>query len=642
MFTLRAIALTLLLAFRAAGATDWFVRGETGSDMNPGTAASQAVRTFDAVVPHIASGDRIFVSERVRNNETHAWAATGRAATLRLNALTTVTIEQEPGRPPADIRGDTQLVQSGWSPLGAAWQLTLAGAGELAPDAVVYDWDNSVDSLGRHFGHLVPDTLTNVTTASGIIGRYHYNTASAVLSVYLGGDNPNTSGRPVGVCWVPRGQEGAIKFFQGSANAVAGLTFSLYPSQGAAGQNGWALIFVNCTNSTGIGLTGRDLGAHSFGAYGGGTSATGCVFVDCASWSGRAAGGGAFIHFTHLPNTMTGARIACEAHLYRLLGTDGQPRQPGTSPLDAPWGAPFYAHANGGHAITDILDDRCLVRYYEDPGIDMPAFSAANIPPPVNRADWSTYAHRIDRATVIDAGVQDYTESAAFRRSRFRQCHPLPQGTGGTRGAWTLWTGAGTSSLLFESCEFIFDLSDSTGGNSRVRAFSVNSNAGTSFIHMANCSAWNASDQGASSDFHAFFDYLYADHRPYRVYGSVFGHKVSGPGSALCIQDASTSPANHIFLDCAYHGVNDAQQRFSQNPAISSFSAWRAWVDWCSAQVGTSPFPHAPHSLTILPHTPLWPLPRITPLFAPPAGIDGPYSRFRGAWQGSHKSSRSP
>lgn len=693
------------LSQQCIAATIYWVDASSGIDTNTGLSLAQAFKTTNAL-PALASGDTVYLAGQLRNNVAlFTGAATSGPGLLATSGLSNVTIAAMPGgSSPPEFRGDQQLVQTGWTGSTNAWQLTLTGAAASSPDAVVYKWDANVDSNGHHYGHLVPDTLANIQGATGTIGRYNYNTSTKVISVYLGGDNPNSSGFPIGVCWVPTSQEAVVKISGGTNNTVSGINFALYPSQGTTGQTGWAVIAMSSPNATIVGCTCKDMGAHGFGSYASGSTSSGCYIVGCTTQSGRAGGGGAFIHFTTSAFSLTARNTNCRADEYVLLGTDGLPVASGsgsisavsvanpthitatahglktgdvvaitgtnttgstvgtfdvtvldannftvpvnvlvvvvgtgtwTSAADAFSGNGFYAHSDSGTPVADILNTGCVVQYYQDPGFSFQAFNAGFTPAVADGTSWASYPCRCDQCQIIGSNQEYYTAGVTgFRRSKIKQTRQLPEGGGGTRGAVTLWTGAGDGSLLFEACEFIFDFSDTAAGGNVTRGFSCNSNSGNSYIHLVNPSCHDISTQTASN-FHGFFDYLSVDSNLFRVYRGAFSFKTAGGAAALCFGDSGTSAANHTFVNSAYWQVGTG--RHSQNAAIDTQAEWLASVDTAANFLSVLPFPNAPIDLGLTSASPLWSIRATSALFPPTYGLNGPWSRLHiGAYQYFH------
>lgn len=624
------------LSQQCIAATIYWVDASSGIDTNTGLSLAQAFKTTNAL-PALASGDTVYLAGQLRNNVAlFTGAATSGPGLLATSGLSNVTIAAMPGgSSPPEFRGDQQLVQTGWTASTNAWQLTLTGAAASAPDAVVYKWDANVDSNGHHYGHLVLDTLANVQGATGTIGRYNYNTSTKVISVYLGGDNPNSSGFPIGVCWVPTSQEAVVKISGGTNNTVSGINFALYPSQGATGQTGWAVIAMSSPNATIVGCTCKDMGAHGFGSYASGSTSSGCYIVGCTTQSGRAGGGGAFIHFTTSAFSLTARNTNCRADEYLLLGTDGNARADGLSALDAFSGNGFYAHSDSGTPVQDILNTGCVVQYFQDPGFSFQAFNAGFTPAVADGTSWASYPCRCDQCQIIGSNQEYYTAGVTgFRRSKIKQTRQLPEGGGGTRGAVTLWTGTGDGSLLFEACEFIFDFSDTAAGGNVTRGFSCNSNSGNSYIHLVNPSCHDISTQTASN-FHGFFDYLSVDANLFRVYRGAFSFKTAGGAAALCFGDSGTSAANHTFVNSAYWQVGTG--RYSQNAAIDTQAEWLASVDTAANFLSVLPFPNAPPDLGLTSASPLWSIRATSALFPPTYGLNGPWSRLHiGAYQYFH------
>lgn len=609
----------------------FYLAGQTGSDTNDGLTADTPKKTWSGLLAaHTPQdGDIFYWNEQVRSATTYAWAQSGGAAYVIFSDVTAVQLI---AGSTASMRGDTVLVQTGWTASGNAWTLTLTGGPAVQPDAAVARWDEQITAAGQHYGHQIPDSAANCQAATGDLGRWNYNTTTKVLTWYVpGGLNPNTCGFPLRVCWTPAAATttAAIQFSGGANNIIRGGKAELYPSQSGAGQNAWGQIFLSSPGSIALDFDTYDCGAHGVGAYGGASSASGCEHIRCDVWSGRAGGGGAFISFTAAAYTMTGRYTGCIAYVYEFLGDDAARRLDGTAAMDAFSGDVFYAHSTAGTPITLMQWTNCEVHFLQDPGIAVKAFNIANKPATSDPDDFETYAGQADRCIVTGAGTFHYTEQPpAFRRCRLEQTRQLHQGGGGTRGAWTLWTGAGTGYFYFEACEFRNNLANTTG---HTRAMTVNSNSNTSYAVLVNNSFLDTA--GSAADMAYFLDYVSADANLYRGAGNVFAHTVNITTSALCWQDASTSAANHGFGDGAYYNIDNATGRYSQNAAINSAAEFIANVDPNGHVLTEPPYPAAPVTLDISGASPLWTLRRDTSDPVPLSGITSSYVGAIGAFQ---------
>jgi hypothetical protein len=97
--TTQTLAVLLSLAFALpALAVDYYIHGQTGSDANSGLSAALAKKTFNSLVGTytIASGDRIYVAEQVRDNTSITGGATGGAALLGLSGVLDLTRQTAP------------------------------------------------------------------------------------------------------------------------------------------------------------------------------------------------------------------------------------------------------------------------------------------------------------------------------------------------------------------------------------------------------------------------------------------------------------------------------------------------------------------------------------------------------------------
>ncbi len=597
---------------------DFYVAGETGSDVgpNPGTNPIAPRRTMPISVD---SGDTVHCSEKIRSSS-------GGASTTTYTGKSNLTIGQWGGRPQAEFRGDAELPGSGWAASTNAWQKTIATG--LTLSAVVYKWDANIDGDGRHYGHLVPDTLVNVQNATGAIGRYNYDGGTGVLTVYLGGDNPNTSGFPV--AWVQANNLAAI-FLNGagSGRVVTGVNFALYCGTG----NSYCVRMDDAQGSAIRRCVARDAGVHPLGFLGQATANLNNVIEDC-TMHGMEPGGTGTVHYqVNASGACAGARNRrCTVWLYRWLGTDGNAR----AGLSAMGQIGFFTHGDAGTPIQDVELDACTVREFEVGGYP---WSSAQTPAvaPADYLKWAAYPFRVTASSYLNGAAMRMTEFRAIRRSRLH----LPLIGATHQGVFAvaaidLAGGAGTRRLLLESCEIIVNLDAPNATDPPVRAFRVdNSGAGDARIILVNCSSLNTGVQSGATDFRTWFSFEGRTGSPFQVRGCVFSHSVTGANHALCIGDnnANAGGSDHDFKDNVYKNISTG--RYSQFiAAIDTEVEWLSVVDNQGGRVETGTiYPNAPTDLSLNPGSVIWVDRRATSAVVPTAGINNRYADMFGAYQ---------
>lgn len=580
----------------------WYIAGETGSDSNSGLTAAAPRKTLPANAS-VTTGDTFNLAENIRG-------ANGVAAENYYPLKSALTFQQWDGQPQARMRGDTPISGT-WSAATNGWSINI-GAG-LTIDHVLYDWDNSEDSRGRRKAFLISGTLASVTSATGSKGRYNYNSGTGVLTVYLGGADPNTSGKEVAYC-ICTGK--ILIHTEGSGHRFTDINFGPMPGNGQC-------YGIRCDTSTDCVIRNcpaDDMGYHGHGFYQGATANDGNHIIDC-NFNGLRHDGTYTVHYQDgAAGAMTDCSvIGCHFEAHRYFDLDGVE----LSGLSAMGQTGIYAHSTSGTNIADLLVDGCS-SYGAEAGF-IPV-GAANIPTPSDLADWSTYPIRTDRCSFIFTGSFDFAVYQAIRRTVYKQLGPCPTGYGG-RGAINLgWDGGSTNrTILMEACAFNFDLDELAGA--ATQGFTVAVAGGTAQFRFTNCTFWN---RGANyADRRNFLDYRDSNTKFFIARGCVFGHAGTGSFTGVASNCSGTSAANMDIVDCAYWNMT----LYSMRAASDTSAEWTATIDANAQHLGATPFPAAPASFTLTRSSSLWAISRATSAVLPSEVLGGPYASKHGAYQ---------
>lgn len=593
----------------------WVLSTGTGQTDTPATG------TWSKDPATIVSGDVVYVSGVVRK-------ANGQAAQYGWTGLNNVQIRQAPNQPQAIFRGDTPLPTTGWSASGNGWSMTITTG--LTLDAVVYGWDEQIDSNGRHYGHLAPVSLATVQAGTGAPGLYHYNSGTGVLTVYLGGANPNTGTKFVSYC-VTTGKD-AISFSNGYNITVDGIQFQLYPST----ENGYGVSMADCQGSVISNCVGEDMGKHAFGFLNNTSHNFSNRIVNCVA-KGLSVGGTHFVHYVATGfGTTNAAVVDSTARRYRYLGLDTTGGVANTrAGQSAMSQAAYLAHSDAGQAgVSDVLLSGITVIDDEPAG----AFAQASEQASISAGDlwtWSKYPLRVDGGTWSHrpdtSSGATWTSPIAVRRLKYTQVGDPPQDVGSHAVIGMGYGATNTSTMLWESCAFQFTLSTVASNFRSTYAFGVETSGGTSGgIRLLNCTAVN---NGATRGIFGacFFSFRNNNSPIIKARGSIFAHQNQGSVQILCIDDAGVSAANHDFVDCVYYNIGN-NDWYSQNSAIDAKSEWLASVDTVGIVPASQPLADLP-ALTIGNTSPIYGLKRQTSAIVPSFDVDGyAYAGWYGAY----------
>lgn len=360
--------LFLLLLCPQAFAVDYYVDAVGGNDSNAGTSAGAAWKTLDkvrssGVVTYGTgvAGNRVFLSGTFQGN-----AAGTVINKLKLRPVDNCTIAQWAGMPKAIIRGD---ITPTWSAGSAAyrWFTTLPQADPTLGEtdgisdyvaSVVYNWDASVDSLGRNYGH-----LQRAANAAAVTGGadgaylYFYEPTTRRLDICLATGDDQTK-----AAWC-RGNVDGIEIgtptyesFPAHDSALAagtlgnfsrpvynftldGITVMLFCDSGKGGRASVVSIGYTIRIADGVycivrNCTTRDSGYHALMFVG--DACYGNLAEDCVFWGGapNATSGNSFGLFYSGPGAglfpiyanidkCVGRRLT--GYKYWHLGVDGNP-----------------------------------------------------------------------------------------------------------------------------------------------------------------------------------------------------------------------------------------------------------------------------------------------------------------------------
>lgn len=589
----------------------YYVAGQTGSDSNSGTTETAPLKTMPSGA---GTGDTIYCSEQIRDSS-------GNAATITYTNKSNMVIAQWPGKPQAVFCGDsTPLATSGWSASSNAWTKTIATG--MTIGAVVYKWDVLTTSTGQHYGFLQSDTAANVQAGTGSTGKYNYNSATGLLTVYLGGDNPNTSGYAVIYCRddsVPA----AIKFAGGTRNTVTGVNFRLYPV--TSGQTGWGVMFNPSTYGRVENCRADSMGIHAFGTLGGGDCSY-CSITNCQVYDVRPDGSGYVFFQENAYGTLTGCRMSnCYVGCSRWRGLDAAP----LTGLSSNTQAGVAMHSDTGTTVTDCIITGCTFRSFTDDYGAEP-FGASQAVAPTDGWDFNTYPIKADLCRFVGWTFMRHLRYAAYRRCIIDlvNCGPSGQCT----SAYALSAASGT---ILESCLVLLD--STTGG---FVALTGATNAVGADLRFLNCSIF---DRNTSlTDQRYMFSLAFSSNGFVRARGCVCAYAPTSGSPTymrLFAADDTVPAANHDFMDNAYFVQGGV---YSSNTSYDSQSEFSSAIDTRAKFLSTCPFQTSGTNLIPIAGGELQSLSRAGTDAIPKDGVDQyAYRGYFGAHQGPFHSTGS-
>lgn len=395
------LALAMVLVASAMAQNTWFVNAETGDDAATGKTPTAAFRT-------LARFKVLFDAGQVGPNETLVLAGTFRESML-LNfssqpqsqglTIRRWTSQDDPiglsaGNPV--VRGDTPV--AGWARVGQTLRWTAAVQPGLEIESVVAGWDNSVDSLGRRYGHLrrVPSAGECEQTA----GSWHYE--GVTLSVNLGTEDA-TSPDQVGVGYVARGGNAGICLQWADGVTVNGIDAYLWLN---SRTGTYGLSMENARNSRFINCRTRDTSHHGIGFTGATGNGNQIINCDAGGLMGLADDvdpTGDVFGMLSDGTSMSGAVISgSTAHCYSLLDVFGRALNPQRTIHGVRAGTNRHPTARvNGLEIVDCT----IVHYGWDGGQFSTPVRLSDGAMPTNPEDPATFGVVLRRTTVINGGV---------------------------------------------------------------------------------------------------------------------------------------------------------------------------------------------------------------------------------------------
>jgi len=387
----------------------YYVDGVLGSDGGGGLgtqAAPWATIAHMLAVAGLASGDFVNLAGTFRESNTIA-------------TMSGVTWRQWVSKTQATIRGDVVVALSGWT-LDTGAYYKAVGDG-LNIKSVAIDWDTSVDSSGRHYGHLA--AAADRATCQATDNTYFYDTSTTPDRLYVRiGANINPSGVvSIGYC------VGGVNGLQVNActNCVfSGVNFALWCDSSPG--LGYAIFAVGNGNTI-TGCRTDDTGFHALGFVNGATTSNNLITNCIASGLGDGDAGGngtnAFVfHATtaaNLTNTNNVA-IGCTIYRHTKLGRSG------SQVAAAPTGVcGCLSHCSGGGTLSGIRWENITVISLGDLTSSSDAsvhtmselgyiFSADNVGAVSDVRDASTYPVIVKNCTFTNVRRQTLLAGIAF------------------------------------------------------------------------------------------------------------------------------------------------------------------------------------------------------------------------------------
>ena len=583
----------------------YYVHGQTGSDANSGLTSALAKQSLSGLVGTIVTGDTVNFAERIYDNAT-------------FGSFSNVTFQQEVGQTQCVFDGSSPQAQSGWTAVTNGWYKDIGTS--LGIEYCIYG--TATNSRGSFTRHLTSDSAANVAAATGATGKYNYNSVSGRLTVYLGGDNPNSSGKTV--AYIARNGQNTIYTTTGDSNTYKNLWFENWQNNGQSG----CLYLENQTNLRIEGCRSWDSGYHSFIALGQVTALANCTMVNCYSYGCVANGSHMTYYNTNAAGNTSALRfINCwvERHVY--LNIDGTPCSGLSNSQTA-----YLCHADAGTPCRDVEAVGCYV--YDQDVANAPAIEWQSMPAPTSETTWSGYYCRSQNCTLENQSRLQMSNPQAMRANILNFQQSGSSGLCRYNGFGCIAMNATLPKLLMEGCAIRFRSND--GANSPVNIeMLVNANARYYFY---NCSIIDDGTNASSGMNMFYFTTGTTDTMQIHVKGCILGYATTTGGTqALVYAEGSTAAA--FILDDNVYGL--FQNYGAAGTVAIANAAALAAKDTHSKILSTNPFNNYATNLRLLPGSSAYGYKRLTFSPTPSETLDGNYAGFPGAYQGS-QSARSP
>ena len=449
-------------------------------------------------------------------------------------------VQQWPGKPQAQLRGDVVAPPGAWTRQGnGVFSTTIPSP----PSSVVWNWDVNVDSQSRHFGHL--RGVASLSECRSAAATWFFDQPATTLYIH-----PPVAAQPPDVgdvyAWVRTGSGWTIN--NGDRLTIDGLEFRLWtdPNPG----NGYGIKLNNGNSSTVSNCLFEDCGYHSIGFVG--TVCQGNQMIRCV---GRGLHGRSihFVFYSGGTNIVDCRAIECEAYLYNILDWQGQR-------LDAQDTAGgFYTHTGSPAMIADVEFEKCVAIGYGDAtGNSFGVGVTTTLATEGHKA--SAYPVRYVECIAVNCDYANVSGHVAFIRCRldFRKAAI----SGGNSHSCFVFNRSGTQ-VAIESGEFITRLD---GVNVSRVIWPKNSG---DVLYLLGVTLYDEFPQAASRSFV----------RMGETSLTVAEQCVFASAADMYLTNgASTNtPANFDFTNCWYFGIGPTW--YSASPQLNDREEWASLVD---------------------------------------------------------------
>lgn len=490
---------------------EYFDRGQTGLDANPGTSAALAKKTLAAcaAIP-LGVADVLNIAE---------WQDLPAGVTF---AAASLLLRREAGQAMARAYGLTRPLT--WEATGVrSWRAPCTAA---AIRGVVDRYDSRVFSEDRHGGWQRAEvSAAAVDALTTGLGTYFLDTGGQYVYTQLSdGADPNALTGEDRVGWL-----------EDFATAVdcggGGVTIEDLEIRGWGSTGASYGIQVDNGNNIVRRCTTRDTGIHGLAVLGAnGTD----VVEDCDFHGARINSATPLVFFTSTGNA--GGRIRqCRFYPYAPLDASGVPIDTAIT-ID-----PFVSHTDGlgGHVVDDLKISDSDIYWYENKG--NPWIINNSGPAPVTRTDHAAYPLEVIRSRSRRGWAAVWNQASAFVNCYF----DFTRAPGSTYPYTIFYNGA--SVIAFFGSVLVFDQDHAS-----VNKFMNLLSSGTE-LHFYNCTLV---DRGvAATGLHQFFVTVSTTFKLV-VHHSVLRLAANGAANTRLLGgDTGASAANLDFVGNWYSGI---------------------------------------------------------------------------------------